>query len=124
MRRTRIGAMNQVMSKWCFTLLLLAGCPPEQIQNPTCDVKAVAECPSPAPTYVDVKPLFDTHCNVCHGVRDEIWPLDNYDDVSAWQLDIRGELLECTMPPADAGTGMTLEEKTQIITWIRCGLPH
>lgn len=125
MRLTRIGAMTQRMSKWSLTLLLLAGCPPEPPTTTptTCEVKAVSACPTPAPTYAEVQHLFDTHCNVCHGTNGSEWPLENYDDISAWQIDIRGQLLDCSMPPADAGTGMTLAEKQQILTWIRCGLP-
>lgn len=111
------------MSKWSLTLLLLAGCPPETPTNTTCDTTLVTECPSPAPTYTEVQQLFDTHCNICHGTNGTEWPLENYDDISAWQIDIRGELLDCSMPPADAGTHMTLAEKQQILTWIRCGLP-
>lgn len=125
MQRARIGAMTPGMSKWCLTLFLLVGCSSEGPTpgNPSCTLKPATACPSPAPTYAEVSALFDAHCNGCHGGLEGVWPLTDYDSVSAWQVDIRGELLDCSMPPADAGTVMTDAEKTKILQWLRCGLP-
>jgi hypothetical protein len=87
-----------------------------------CNVEPPTECPDPAPTYVDVKPIFDSRCVVCHdGEFGGPWPLVDYPHVADWRTEIRGELQDCSMPPADAGFTISDEERTAILTWILCG---
>ncbi|HEX5658816.1 MAG TPA: hypothetical protein VFX59_16570 [Polyangiales bacterium] len=90
-----------------------------------CDVVAPTSCPSPAPKYADVQPIFTKQCGVCHG-QDWTgeWPLDSYSHISDWQDEIRSELVTCAMPPVDSGVMIPLASRMKILEWIRCGLPR
>jgi hypothetical protein len=90
----------------------------------SCNVAAPTECPTPAPTYATVAPIFKERCVVCHSPTwSGPWPLDSYRHISDWKEDVRSMLLLCTMPPPDAGVPMTREERLTILTWIRCNMP-
>jgi uncharacterized membrane protein len=123
--------------------IALGGCPedkPEELEagavEPTdggappanggaCDVVPPTSCPSPAPKFADVQPIFLNQCGMCHG-KDWTgqWPLDNYEHVADWRDEIRSELVSCAMPPADGGVTISLADRTKILQWIRCGAPH
>lgn len=91
----------------------------------SCPVPAPTTCPDPAPHYPDVAPIFERRCVICHaGTPGGPWSLADYGHVADWQDTIRSNLRDCSMPPPDAGVPMTLEERTAILTWIRCGLPR
>lgn len=91
----------------------------------TCDVMAPTACPDPPPRYADVQPIFQERCIGCHsGMPDGPWPLTSYAHVASWFGEIRGVMLTCAMPPADAGISMPTEEREEILTWIRCGFPQ
>ena len=93
-------------------------------QPETCAVQAPSTCPSPAPRYSDVAPIFEQRCVICHGnAPGGPWPLTDYGHVADWQDTVRSSQLDCSMPPADAGVPITLEERLAILQWIRCGLP-
>jgi hypothetical protein len=95
---------------------------PGQDGGRPCIVESPTECPDPAPTYADVKPIFDSRCVVCHdGEFGGPWPLVDYPHVADWKSEIRGELQSCSMPPADAGFTISDEERTAILAWILCG---
>jgi len=94
---------------------------------PACGVVGPTACPSPAPRYADVAAIVDQRCaGPCHSgvLADGPWPLTDYDHVADWADVIRGELLGCSMPPADSDVMMTLEERLAVLTWIRCGSPE
>jgi uncharacterized membrane protein len=87
-----------------------------------CNVTAPTACADPAPTFADVKPIFSERCVTCHnGEPGGPWPLTEYEHVADWAQEIRGQVLACTMPPADAGSTITTEEREKILAWIRCG---
>ena len=89
-----------------------------------CSVQAPTACPEPAPHYGDVEPIFQARCVICHNPTwSGPWPLDSYRHVTDWQDTIRSNLLDCTMPPPEAGVPMSNEERLAILTWIRCGFP-
>jgi hypothetical protein len=90
-----------------------------------CTVAAPTSCPAPKPHYADVAPIFKEHCVVCHNgaTEDGPWPLTEYEHVADWYDAIRGELLNCTMPPVDSGMTMSDDDRLAILTWIRCGFP-
>jgi hypothetical protein len=89
-----------------------------------CTVRAPTACPEPPPRYADVLPIFEQRCIICHsGAPNGPWPLDGYEHIADWQDNIRSDMLDCSMPPFDAGVPITLEERMAILTWIRCGLP-
>ncbi|MDB4976608.1 MAG: hypothetical protein JWN48_4949 [Myxococcaceae bacterium] len=91
-----------------------------------CGTVAPSSCPTPPVRYADVEPIFRTHCVVCHSpLWTGPWPLDAYQHVSDWQADIRADMLDCSMPLRDGGVPITitLEERQQILAFLRCGLP-
>jgi uncharacterized membrane protein len=90
-----------------------------------CTVEAPTACPDPAPTFADVQPIIQSRCTPCHnGVDpDGPWPLVTYRHVADWADVVRDEVLTCAMPPEDGGIPMTDEDRTAILTWIRCGYP-
>ena len=92
---------------------------------PPCSVKAPTSCPMPSPHYGDVAPIIESRCSSCHGKAwMGPWPLDNYEHVADWADTIRSNLVDCTMPPADAGIPMTNDERMVILNWLRCGHPR
>jgi hypothetical protein len=99
--------------------------PASEVNALACGVMAPTSCPDPPVRYPDVEPIFRTRCVICHNNNgDGPWPLTDYQDIADWQDIIRGDLLDCSMPPADAGVPMTLDDKMAILTWIRCALPQ
>lgn len=89
-----------------------------------CDATAPTSCPDPMPRWPDVQPIFAVRCAVCHGEVLGLWPLDEYSHVVDWNVEIRGMVLDCTMPPVDSDVTMTLEERQLILEWLRCGFPR
>lgn len=91
-----------------------------------CAITAPTACPTPAPTYAAVEPLFESRCvTTCHGgVPGGPWPLRGYQHVADWADIIRGAMLTCEMPPRDSGVTMTADERVAILTWIVCGFPR
>lgn len=87
-----------------------------------CDMSLPTSCPDDAPRYAQVQPIFDEYCSGCHG-KDwtGAWPLDTYSHVADWADIIQGELLRCSMPPADAGVAFPAEKRRMLMTWIGCG---
>ena len=105
----------------------VGACSPAGEGPPACGVVGPTECPSPPPLYADVAPIVGQRCaGPCHDglLAEGPWPLTDYEHVADWADVIRGELLRCTMPPADSGVTMTLDERLALLTWIRCGHPE
>jgi len=90
-----------------------------------CTVQAPTVCPDPPPHWPDVSPIFQRRCVMCHnGMVGGPWPLMQYSHVADWFDVVRAMLLDCSMPPPDAGVYMPDEEKTAILTWLLCGYPE
>jgi hypothetical protein len=89
---------------------------------PLCHLQAPTACPDPPVRYDQVGPIVQQRCLSCHDGRGPHWSLIGYQHVADWQDTIRGAMLTCTMPPADAGIPMTVEERMTILHWLRCGL--
>jgi hypothetical protein len=94
-----------------------------------CPVDPPVTCPTPV-RFAQVQPIFSQRCMTCHdGVtinqtdpeKAPIWALSDYGHIKDWESSIRGELSGCTMPPADAGSKLTVEERLAILQWIKCG---
>jgi hypothetical protein len=90
---------------------------------PTCAAVAPTSCPMPAPRYDDIVPILAQRCLSCHDGLAEQWPLTSYDHVVSWTAEIRGMMLNCSMPPVDSGIEMPLDERQLLLTWLRCGSP-
>jgi hypothetical protein len=90
-----------------------------------CSAVTPTSCPDPPLRYPDVAPIFHARCAaVCHsGIADGPWSLRDYEHVADWWDVIRDDILNCSMPPMDAGVPITTEERIAIVTWIRCGFP-
>ena len=83
-----------------------------------------ANCSGVVPTYAQLTPVFTRACVVCHDdAAGGPWPLTTYQHVADWQDQVRSEILNCTMPPLDAGIPITWDERQAIFTWVRCGRP-
>jgi uncharacterized membrane protein len=90
-----------------------------------CTVTPPTSCPDPAPRFADVSPIFKKRCASCHVSEwSGPWPLDTYSHIADWADTIRGHLVDCSMPPPDAGTPLPDEESEVILTWIRCNTPR
>ncbi len=104
------------------------GCGEPAAKEPfVCEVTAPTECPSPAPTYADIKPIVARRCSSssCHsGAAGGPWPLTEYEDIADWWDITRDQLLACTMPPPDSGVVMTSDERMTMLVWLRCGFPR
>jgi hypothetical protein len=98
-----------------------AATPPPKDCKPT----APTACSKPAPRYADVEPIFTERCTICHNVSnpDGHWPLTSYQHVADWNVEIRDQVLKCTMPPPAAHVPITLAERERILLWLRCGFP-
>ena len=127
---------HSVTSILCGACLAATGCgqsgaPPPDFGNPNqdastsstlpgansdagvaCETPAPTACPTPSPTFGDVEPIIETHCLECHyGEPEGPWPLTSYEHVVDWFDIIRASMLRCTMPPPEASTTMTIEER-------------
>ena len=90
-----------------------------------CTVQAPTVCPAPPPHWPDVSPIFQRRCVMCHnGMIGGPWPLMQYSHVADWFDVVRAMLLDCSMPPPDAGVTMPDEERVAILTWLLCGYPE
>jgi hypothetical protein len=90
-----------------------------------CTIQAPTVCPDPTPHWPDVQPIFARRCVMCHnGMIGGPWPLMQYSHVADWFDVVRAMLLDCSMPPPDAGVYMPDEERTTILTWLLCGYPE
>jgi uncharacterized membrane protein len=90
-----------------------------------CTVEAPTSCPDPAPRFGDVSPIFKKRCASCHVSEwNGPWPLDTYSHIADWADTIRGHLIECSMPPPEAGVPIPNDESELVLTWIRCNTPR
>lgn len=89
-----------------------------------CEVTAPTACPTPAPHYPDVEPIFQQRCVVCHSDHSDRWPLTTFNHVADWADQIHDDMLTCAMPPPQAMIPITTAERIAILTWIRCGFPQ
>jgi hypothetical protein len=90
-----------------------------------CTVTAPTVCPDPPPHYPDVQPIIQRTCVPCHyGLPGGPWPLLQYSHVADWYDVVRAMVLDCSMPPPDAGVPISDDERTAILTWILCGFPE
>lgn len=85
---------------------------------------APTACPESPPEFEDVEPIFDEYCNVCHTADDPSgpWPFDTYSHIVAWRAEVRDEVLNCSMPPAD-GIPLPPDQRELLMDWIFCGMP-
>jgi len=80
-----------------------------------CMVMPPTACPDPPVRYDSVQPIISTWCLACHNGEstDGPWPLTDY-----------AHVLDCSMPPPDAGLPpMPTEDRVTILKWILCGFP-
>jgi len=88
-----------------------------------CDTVAPTVCMMNPPTYAEVRPLFEQHCVPCHNGTGSEWPMTQYQHIFDWKNEIRGDVLNCVMPPYDGGVPMPTADRQKMLEWIRCDLP-
>ena len=99
--------------------------PRPDARAPGCMAVAPTSCDNPALRYSDVAPIISNRCHQCHSAAANIsWPLEAYEHLADWHDDIRADLVNCTMPPDDAGIPFSEEERNTVLMWIRCGYPE
>lgn len=117
---------------WLFVVLcaVAAGCKGE---NPdgiagapgdgdSCDVMPPQRCENDT-RWGDIEPIIQERCVGCHaGVPGGPWSLVSYSHASAWPTEIREVMLDCAMPPPDAGVEMPTSERQALLDWVRCGV--
>jgi hypothetical protein len=87
-----------------------------------CNVQPPTVCPDPPPHYPDIAQIITLRCVPCHnGTVATTWPLLQYSHLADWNDLIRTQMIDCSMPPPDAGVPMTNDERIAILTWILCG---
>jgi uncharacterized membrane protein len=116
---------RQLLGLSCLLVGASCSVPAPPDAGPACDAIAPDFCDKPTLRFVDVQPLFEIYCVTCHyGQAGGPWPLKSHMDIADWTDVVRDDLVDCSMPPADAGTSMTREERALILDWLRCGAPE
>lgn len=89
-------------------------------------VTAPTACTQTQLRWADVEPIILARCTPCHDGSQPQWPLQAYTEVADWADIIRQDVVDCTMPPLDAGVnvGMTNVERRLILDWIKCDFPR
>lgn len=89
-----------------------------------CPNDVPASCPTPAPTWADVEPIFDAHCTKCHGPGgvEASRPLDTYDHVYAERTTVLTKLHGCLMPPAPERP-LSSDDRQLVLSWLVCRAP-
>jgi len=85
-------------------------------------VDASATCETDGAPFDAILPILQKSCIPCHDTSapDAAWPLTTYDDVEAWSGVIEGDILRCSMPPADGGVPITSAERLALVNWMIC----
>jgi hypothetical protein len=87
----------------------------------SCDVTAPRTCEGDT-RWADVEPIFQERCVSCHlGVAGGPWALTSWSHAASWPDQIHDAMINCAMPPPDAGIEMPVEERELLLSWIRCG---
>ena len=115
------------------TAISLVGChsSPDSIveqdaQIVACPGTTVASCPVAVPSFSrDVVPIVQSRCGGCHSQNNDagLWPLNDQQSLSDWQITILQVLRNCTQPPPSSGVALELSERKALEAWLVCGAP-
>jgi uncharacterized membrane protein len=85
-------------------------------------VDASATCETDGAPFDAILPILQKSCIPCHDTSapDAAWPLTTYDDVAGWSEIIEGDVLRCSMPPADGGVSITNADRLALVNWMIC----
>jgi hypothetical protein len=93
-----------------------------------CTATVPSSCPTAAPTWsADAMPIFESHCWSCHagdGIESSQYPFGSYSAIYQARTTILEQLSLCNMPPSDAPTALTSDERETLLTWLACGAPN
>jgi hypothetical protein len=84
-----------------------------------------ASCPTPAPTYADVAPIFHAVCNTCHAPDGQVpeKPLTSYAEVFSRRATVLTTVYGCKMPPEGA-LPLRADQRAALLAWLVCGAPN
>ena len=89
-----------------------------------CKVTLPTKCSDTSLRFDSVESIFKARCSSsCHAPAnpDGNWPLDSYQHIVDWNLEIRDVIAKCQMPPPAAMLSMPVAEREKILMWLRCG---
>ena len=95
-------------------------------QAQVCPGATVLRCPSRIPSFSrDVTSIVQSRCSGCHSPFNDagLWPLNDQQSLSDWQISILQVLRACSQPPPASGVALTLSERQAIEAWLVCGAP-
>ena len=98
----------------------------DAMASPGCLPPMSYVCQTPPPSFAnEIVSILDARCNDCHADNDPEgpWPLHDYQDVRDWKGVVLDSLLNCTMPPPDAGTTLLEDERQRVFAWLACDAP-
>jgi len=84
----------------------------------------VPKCSPTIPSFSrQVTSIVQSRCGGCHSPANDagLWPLDDQESLSDWQITILQVLRACTQPPPDSGVALTLSERQTFEAWLVCG---
>ena len=117
--------MTRTTLALCGLLGALGCSKPVDPPAPACPELMPATCTDGTLTYAEVAPIVEQRCGSCHNDQPGApWPLNTWQTLTGWNTAVQDDLVNCTMPPADGGTGMTNEERAQLVHWLNCGAPR
>jgi hypothetical protein len=136
------------MSTWLFRTLFGLALPVWVVACDDTKSPASTDLPDAGFVSADVCPALDTACTTktvpsfkkqvgpiiekscasaagCHtGKPDDPWPLTDYQEIVDWKSAFVDDLRGCTMPPADAGVALSVNDRLVLWQWLTCGTPN
>lgn len=98
---------------------------PQDAQPQVCPGTTVSSCPTSIPSYSSViVPLVQSRCSGCHSQNNDagLWPLNDPQSLSDWQVIILQAMRACSQPPPGSGS-LTLSQRKALEAWLVCGAP-
>jgi hypothetical protein len=90
------------------------------------DLPSPDACADGAPSYrLDVAPIIDERCNVCHypGNRQSSVAFSDHAALYSRRQTVQSRIYSCVMPPEPAPP-LTPGERATLLEWLVCGAPE
>jgi len=99
----------------------------QDAQPQICPGTTVTSCPTSIPSFSNViVPIVQSRCSSCHSQNNDagLWPLNDQQSLSDWQIIILQAMRACTQPPPGSGVSLTMSERKSLEAWLVCGAPN